>query len=164
MAAAEVKVKLQGYTGCNDGSRKWNKPLRVRCWIELWNQLISFTLVFKVKTSSYITESGRWTSAIQMFDRFSGLINIAALERFALSGNNISPCIYRGASHQGERRQIGFVLLTALFSWTVSQLWKPLRGLPFRRGLALKNLVMLHLHLAVRIVKLCERSLSISGL
>lgn len=97
-----------------------------------------------------------------MFDSLWGLINIVTLERFAPSGNTVSPYIYQGASQRDELCQIASVLLTAQFVWTLSQLWKSLRGSLFRRGLALKSRVMLGLPLAVRRVKQCEGSLSIS--
>lgn len=103
--------------------------------------------VIGVRTSaqSCTIESGRWTDAIQMFHTLWGLINIVTLERFALSGNTVSPCVYQGASHHGKLSQTGFVLLTVLFVWTLLQLWKSLRGLLFCRGLVLKSLVMLSL-------------------
>lgn len=107
-------------------------------------------------------ESGRWTNAIQMFDRLRGPINIVTLERFAPAGNTVSRCIYQGASHQGRLSQTGFVLLRVQFVWTLSQLRKSLWGLLFCWGSALKRLVMLSLPLAVRREKQCEGSLSIS--
>lgn len=74
---------------------------------------------------------------------FDGLINIKTFEGSALSGNAApptQPCIYQGASHQGELGPSRYVVLTVHFVWMLSQLWKSLRGfMLLHRGLALKK-------------------------
>lgn len=108
----------------------------------------------KTKSAPYccIAEPGRWTAAVLMFDRLRGPINIVTLERFAPTGNTVSPGIYQGASHQGGLNQTGFVLQRVQFVWTLSQLQKSQWGftVSLRPGAPKRVVMLLSLPLTVR--------------